>query len=321
MSAQSTKQSPLSGLFVINKPVGLSSRQAAVKLVKQLPGRVKFGHVGTLDPMASGVLPVLVGHATKCMDYLHAPEKEYEFTLRLGQATTTLDAEGDVTTEKEVPPLTSQEIEEAFTSFLGKITQIPPLYSAVKVGGTPLYKMARRQTAEGIDWQSLQRQVEVFELALIKWDPSAQEITARVRCGKGTYVRTLASDIANKMGTVGHLVMLTRTRASGFTLDQALDVSNLPENAAQSMVPIASFPFAFPSWKTADSLVKRLIQGQKVIERKNLFNQSLRGHNGPDGVSSQNVLLLNEKSSAIGIGRFKFLDTQTVEIHMQRGLS
>jgi len=310
--------STASGLFVLNKPEGLSSRQAACKLVKKFGRRVKFGHVGTLDPAASGVLPVLIGHATKCMDYLHERSKEYSFTLKLGETTDTLDREGQITETADVPTLSSELICDKMKQLQGVIKQIPPLYSAVKKDGQPLYKIARK--GREIDLSSLQREVVVEELKLKEWDPEKSEIKASVRCGKGTYVRTLGADLARKLGTVGYLTQLCRESSSGFTLGDAVSLDGDLSDIAVKMVPINRFPFEFPSWKSSSSLIKRLFHGQSVVTSKQLWQSQLVPPQLGNDLNRSFVLVIDDKGDAVGIGRVKELDSQNVQIHMQRGL-
>ena len=211
------------GILNVNKPAGWTSHDVVAKLRGALRGN-RVGHAGTLDPAATGVLPVLIGRATRIAEYLLNWDKEYHAILRLGQTTDTLDATGTVLSEASTEGLTDDLIRGAFTQFQGEIEQLPPMYSAVKVAGMPLYKAARAgQTVE----RALRRTVvhEMQVLAIHRCD-----VTFRVRCSKGTYVRTLCADIGQLLTVGGHLLQLERRRVGPLhieqscTIDEAVDL-------------------------------------------------------------------------------------------------
>ncbi len=217
----------MDGFFVIDKPEGLTSHDV-VSFVRRVLRTKKAGHTGTLDPFATGVLPVAVGRGTKAIPFLDESMKEYRATMRLGVATDTQDCTGNALFEKEFRHVSGQLLLEAFTMFTGKISQIPPMYSAVKIGGVPLYKHARK----GIEIIRPARDIEIRSLSLDKLElPFA---TFTVTCSRGTYVRTLANDIGETLGCGAHLTQLRRTRSGRFNEQQAMNLDEFMENAGKS---------------------------------------------------------------------------------------
>lgn len=210
----------ISGVLLLNKPKGISSNRA-LQRVRAMLNASKAGHTGNLDPMATGLLPLCFGEATKFSSYLLDADKAYIATARLGQVSDTGDAEGNIIQERPVPELNDVQIKEAMARFLGDIEQVPPMYSALKQNGQPLYKLAR----EGKTVERKARSVTIFDLELIEWN--APDLTFSVRCSKGTYVRTLAEDIGETLGCGAHLVMLHRTHTGGFTGDEMLEFDRL----------------------------------------------------------------------------------------------
>ena len=206
----------LDGLLVVDKPAGWTSHDV-VALVRRRTRARKVGHAGSLDPLATGVLLLLLGRATKLAGAWLGVDKEYRATMRLGVATDTGDAAGRVTGEQPVPPLTRETIEAALVGFLGAIRQTPPMVSALKHRGRPLYWWARR----GRTVERAARQVHIHALELTDWAPPS--LTLRIVCSKGTYIRTLAEDIAAAVGSIGHVTALVRTRVGPHTLAQAVD--------------------------------------------------------------------------------------------------
>lgn len=188
----------MDGIIIINKPKDYTSNDVVNKVKKLL--NTKVGHTGTLDPNATGVLPLLLGKGTKFSKYLINHDKEYIATLKLGKKTTTADCEGEVIETREVNPKIFKEknIENVLNSFLGKQTQVPPIYSAIKVKGKKLYEYAR----SGTDVEIPCRNIEIYSIRLIKADSANSEIVFDVECSKGTYIRTLCEDIAKKFDTV-----------------------------------------------------------------------------------------------------------------------
>ncbi|QDE89109.1 tRNA pseudouridine(55) synthase TruB [Myxococcus xanthus] len=212
----------MDGVLVIDKPTGPTSFDV-VRQVRSLLRLKKVGHTGTLDPLATGVLPLCLGEATKVAGFITEGDKAYDATVRLGSETDTLDAEGQVTAQAPVPSLTPALIESALARFRGTFDQVPPMYSAVKVGGKRLYELARA----GEEVERAARQVTVYELVLR--DFSAERLQLSVRCSKGFFVRTLAQDVGRALGCGAHLEALRRTASGPFTLAQALPLADVPE--------------------------------------------------------------------------------------------
>jgi tRNA pseudouridine55 synthase len=211
----------MDGLLVVDKPEGMSSAEV-VRIVKRRL-RCKTGHLGTLDPFASGVLPLCLGAGTKVAQFLNTADKEYTGIIRLGSATDTGDPTGVVIHTAAVPEVSGQQLEETVACFLGERLQTPPMYSALKRGGTPLYKLAR----QGIEVEREPRRVRIERLALRVSAPGAIDFS--VACSKGTYVRVLAQEIASALGSVGHLEALRRTRFGPFSIDEATTLESFAD--------------------------------------------------------------------------------------------
>ena len=222
------------GILNLNKPPKITSRQA-VDHVKRLLNVKKAGHGGTLDPDATGVLLICLGSGTKLFEALQAGTKEYEGAFTLGITTDTLDANGQVTKTLDASQVTPDQIRFVCQKFIGEIEQMPPMFSAVKHKGKPLYKLARR----GIEVERRPRQVSIESIELLLF--SLPEVRFRVVCSKGTYIRTLASDIGTALGCGAHLSELTRTRSGVFTIESAYTFDSLertPKSADQAVIPI-----------------------------------------------------------------------------------
>lgn len=224
------------GALLLDKPLGVSSNAALQRAKRALKAR-KAGHAGTLDPLASGLLLVLLGEATKFAGPLLDADKEYLATLKLGERTSTGDVEGEVLERIEVPAGVGQRLAAVLARFIGEIDQVPPMYSALKHKGVPLYKHARR--GESIDRPS--RRVRILELQPLRIDEPYLDL--RIRCSKGTYVRTLAEDIGKALGTTAHLTALRRTASGGFSVEQAVSLAALEEMDDQTgrarLLPLA----------------------------------------------------------------------------------
>lgn len=201
----------ISGVFLLNKPLGISSNGALQK-VRWLYRAQKAGHTGALDPLASGLLPICLGEATKFSHYLLDSTKRYQTTVKLGNSTTTGDVEGEVFLEKEVAELTEEKIKEALAKFTGDILQVPPMYSALKKDGRPLYELAR----QGIEIEREARPIHIFAIELLSF--TNDSITLDITCSKGTYIRVLGEDIAQALDTYGHLTYLHRIQTGQFEL-------------------------------------------------------------------------------------------------------
>lgn len=213
------------GVLIVNKEAGWTSHDVVAK-VRGLLGGAKVGHAGTLDPAATGVLPLLIGRATRIAEYLVGWDKEYRAVLRLGETTDTQDATGTVLQRVETNGVSPESLRDAVARFLGPQKQMPPMYSAVKVAGRPLYKSARAgQTVERAE-----RNVVIHELDVLAVD--GRDITLRVACSKGTYIRTLCADMGEALGVGGHLLSLERCRVGSLSIDQALTVEQITTQLA-----------------------------------------------------------------------------------------
>ena len=215
------------GLICVNKPVGFTSFDVIAKMRGILKMK-RLGHGGTLDPMAAGVLPVFAGRATKACDMLPDHDKTYEAGFRLGAVSDTQDSTGTVSEKGHTEGITSEDILKAMESFRGDIMQIPPMYSAVSVGGKRLYELAR----QGIEIDRQPRPVTIYSLELLDYDKTTAEGRLTVSCSKGTYIRTLINDIGESLGCGGIMTSLVRTRACGFSLSDCVTLEQLQELAA-----------------------------------------------------------------------------------------
>lgn len=204
----------------LNKPSGITSQQAVTK-VKRLFGSRKAGHAGTLDPMATGVLLVCLNEATKITRFLSDMDKQYNARVKLGERTDTYDSQGRIIEKKDISSLTEAEVTKTVMMFSGRIKQTPPMYSAVKVGGETLYKLARK----GLEIKRPERFVEIYEIKIREIDLPYFDLT--ISCSKGTYIRTLCDDIGMRLGTGAHLVSLERTRIGSFGVEKAASFGDL----------------------------------------------------------------------------------------------
>ena len=213
----------MDGIILINKPLNCTSHDVVNK-VRKICHTKKVGHCGTLDPLASGVLVLCINKATKALQFITSEDKEYIATITLGKATDTYDLEGKITSEKEYQnDLTLKQVEETLKTFLGKQKQVPPIYSAIKVNGKKLYEYARSGKKVEIE----PREIEIFDIDLISISKDMKEIVYKVWCSKGTYIRSLCEDIAERLGTVGFMSGLNRTRVGDFRIEQAVKISDV----------------------------------------------------------------------------------------------
>ncbi len=222
----------LHGLILVDKPAGYTSRQVT-SVISKIFRQKRAGHLGTLDPLATGLLPVLIGKATRLAPYLESGDKEYQARVKLGQATDTMDSEGMMLSEKPVPELTVEQVAAVLAGFAGEITQTPPMYSALKHQGHRLYELARK--GESVEVKP--RQVVIREIRLEQFDGKTIEL--RVRCGPGTYIRVLANDIGKQLGCGAHLSGLRRLRSGKFSVEDATELSKITgENSGRLLVPL-----------------------------------------------------------------------------------
>ena len=216
----------MNGILIINKEKGCTSHDIVYKVKKIF--NEKVGHTGTLDPLAEGVLPILIGKGTLCSKYLINHDKKYIVNLALGQKTETADLEGKIIEEKNIPDksLTQSKIEKVLKSFIGKQQQMPPIYSAIKVNGKKLYEYARK----GQNVEIKPREIEIYDIKLMNIDAQKKQIQFEVFCGKGTYIRSLCEDIAEKLETVGYMESLKRIQVGNFKIEESSRIQELEEN-------------------------------------------------------------------------------------------
>ena len=230
----------INGWIILDKPQNISSNQALRKIQYELHAK-KAGHIGTLDPFATGVLPLAFGEATKLIPYLEGNTKTYVFELEFGTTTSTLDTEGEITsTSPNIPTL--EQIEQIIPQFIGKITQTPPMYSAIHINGTRAYELARK----GISVEIPKREITIYSLILKSYSKASKKALFEVTCSKGTYVRTLGADIAKSLDTVGYLTSLRRTKNGNFDLSHTILLDNLKNmlyknDGATPVLPVETF--------------------------------------------------------------------------------
>ena len=257
----------VNGWIILDKPQGISSNQALRK-VQYLLHAKKAGHIGTLDPFATGVLPLAFGEATKLIPYLEGTEKTYEFTLKFGITTTTDDTEGEVIeTSNNIPR--KEEILAILPQFIGNITQIPPKYSAIHINGERAYTLARKNA----DFSIPPRQITIKQLSLNKYNPELKEAELSVTCSKGTYVRTLGRDIAEKLNTCGHLSALRRTKNGFFDLSHTILLDNLKNMLYKStgvspVQPVETFLCDITVIALTDAEALKLKSGQTIDSKR-----------------------------------------------------
>ena len=265
--ARRKKGDKIDGWVVLDKPVGLGSTPA-VSRVRRLFGAQKAGHGGTLDPLASGVLPIALGEATKTVPFLVDADKAYRFTIAWGRATTTLDREGEVVAQSDVRP-TQAEVEAVLPQFFGEIDQVPPIYSAIKIDGERAYDLAR--AGEVVEMESRKVTVHSARISELQSAPGDPDyITLEIECGKGTYVRAIVRDLAETLGACGHVSDLRRTRVGRFTEENAVTLEfleNLEYEARQSeaLLPVETALDDIPALAVTDEDAFRLKQGRSIV--------------------------------------------------------
>jgi tRNA pseudouridine55 synthase len=254
---------PVHGILILDKPQGFSSNGALQRCKRALDAQ-KAGHTGALDPMATGVLPICFGDATKFSQYLLDADKAYEATLCLGSVTDTGDAEGEFIDRKDASMVTRALFESALAPFRGEIEQVPPMYSALKRDGQPLYKLAR----QGIEVERRARTIQIFKLECLEFiSGEAAQARIAVRCSKGTYIRTLAEDIGASLGCGAHLTALRRTAAGPFGIDQAVTMAQVESDGkalSESLLPIDAGLGGFEVCQVDEKESEKLLQGQSI---------------------------------------------------------
>lgn len=258
----------MDGIIIINKEKNYTSNDV-VNIVKKIT-KSKVGHTGTLDPNATGVLPLLIGNATKISKYLINHDKEYEVVLQLGIRTETADVEGKVIEEKEVTAemLNKDNIEEKLQQFIGKQEQIPPIYSAIKVNGKKLYEYARK----GQEVELKPRQIEIYSIQLVGINEKEKQISFKVKCSKGTYIRSLCEDISKKLGTVGYMKELNRLQVGEFYIKDAVTISEMKEKIEagnlENIITIEEIFKNNPQIQLEQEQIEPYINGVKINTEK-----------------------------------------------------
>ncbi|MBR3254839.1 MAG: tRNA pseudouridine(55) synthase TruB [Clostridia bacterium] len=269
----------MDGIILINKPKGCTSHDIVYKVKKIL--NEKVGHTGTLDPMATGVLPLLIGKGTLCSKYLINHDKKYQVTLELGKKTITADAEGEIIEEKQVDEkiFDNQYLTDILKSFIGKQEQIPPMYSAIKVNGKKLYEYARK----GQEVEIKPRQIEIYDIKILNINEKLKQISFEVSCSKGTYIRSLCEDIAKAIDTVGFMKELKRIQVGDFKIENTTTIEELENNI---------------SFITIEKLFEKKSQIELDNKKLSLFLNGLKlTYNIPDG-----IYRIYNNNSFIGIG-------------------
>ncbi|MBZ2385837.1 tRNA pseudouridine(55) synthase TruB [Anaerococcus murdochii] len=273
----------LKGILNVNKEKGISSARV-VSLVRRALNMKKVGHTGTLDLEASGVLPIVIGKATRVSDYMMTKDKVYETELILGAKTDTLDAAGEII-EKSDKVVTKEEFLQAMKTFKGEIDQIPPMYSALKVNGKKLYDLAR----EGVEIERKKRKVNIYDIELL--DFAFPKATIRVTCSKGTYIRTLVDDIGEKLGTLAYVNELARVRVGDFDIKDAIkseDLLEIPkEDLIKKLYPIDTAIKDFDKIILDRKYLDNLVNGQIVEVDKN-YGKIIRVYAGDDFIGLGN---------------------------------
>lgn len=289
MARRNKKGRAINGIIVVDKPTGRSSNHV-LQQVKRLFNAKKAGHTGNLDPLATGVLPICLGEATKVSAYLLDGDKRYQVTCKLGQVTDSGDSDGEVVAEVPIPEFTEQQLLAILSEFEGEQQQVPPMYSALKVNGKPLYKYA----LQGIEVERKVRTVTIHSIQLLSFQ--ADSFTLEVSCSKGTYIRTLVEDISQAMKSGGHVVMLRRIASAGYCIEQAVTIETLEQCAEQGLevldqclLPTEDALPHWPSVEVSEQQVTALRHGQEIQ-----VDQAF---------ASADVRLFDAQQSFLGLGK------------------
>lgn len=288
MGRRNKKGRDITGIIVIDKPTGRSSNHV-LQHVKRLFDAKKAGHTGNLDPLATGVLPICLGEATKVSSYLLDADKRYQVTCQLGTVTDSGDSDGNVIDTKPIPKFTEQTLLDLIPQFIGEQDQVPPMFSALKHQGQPLYKLAR----QGIEIERKARRITIYDICLLGLTEST--FSLEVSSSKGTYIRTLVEDISFALGCGGHVSMLRRIKAAGYDITQALTLEQLELHAQQERSSLDTLLLpaedALPEWPriiASEFQVTALRQGQKISTNSTF--------------ESANVRLFDQNQTFIGLG-------------------
>jgi tRNA pseudouridine55 synthase len=289
----------MDGLLPIYKPKGVISKDVSRILQKVIGRNHPIGHVGTLDPMAEGVLAIVLGKATRLQDYLVQSSKTYEFRVDLGRHTDSLDADGEILFEKPIVKFSEPQITQALKELTGTCIQTPPLYSAVKWQGKPLYEYARAGRGHEVPLEELSRDVEIYSATLLGFGEDF--ISCRIHCGKGTYVRVFAYDLCSKLDNCGTLTYLKRSEAAGVTSEQCLSVNDLLtiDDVKSKLIPLEDLKTGLRVVHVAEEIQEKLLQGQKQIVA---FPPDLNMIDGESMDPEKDILLAGPSKKLFGIG-------------------
>ncbi len=268
----------IDGLLIIDKPEGMTSF-GVVREIKNIFSIKKAGHIGTLDPFATGVLPIALNEGTKLIPFLEEEPKEYEALMKLGEETDTEDSTGNVVSRKPLGDLSPERICDIFQTFAGKQRQKPPMYSALKVNGSPLYRLARK----GIEIERDEREIEIFDIKIE--EINSPFISFRVSCSKGTYIRTLTKEIGRRIGCGGHLFKLRRIRSGPFALENAISLQNLREIIKKEelynwLIPLKYLLREMPELVGDEDMLRKVRHGMGLTVRDLLMKSLPEFHKG-----------------------------------------
>lgn len=287
----------MDGILIINKPKQYTSHDVVAK-VKKICGE-KVGHTGTLDPMATGVLPLLLGQGTKLSKYLINHDKTYIATIQLGKKTDTLDSEGSILEERIVDGklLNKENVQRVLECQIRKQIQTPPIYSAIKVNGKKLYEYARK----GVEVEIPKREIEIYNIELLDINEKDKTIEFRVHCSKGTYIRTLCENIAEKLGTIGYMKELNRVQVGQFNLNQAFTVEELEKNKEnekflnQHLITVRNFFEKYPIIELKEEKLKLFLNGVQLTNNNDDGLYQIKVNNVVVGIGTiKNKLLKRE---------------------------
>jgi len=301
MSLKKILNQDINGIVNVDKPYGMSSNQMLQK-VRRLFFAKKAGHTGVLDPLATGVLPICFGHATKVSQFILDANKRYQATITLGIKTTTADKEGEIIEQKACSSITEEQILACLKSFIGKQTQIPPMHSALKVNGQPLYKLARK--GESVERKS--RQISIYQLNLLQF--KLPEIVVDVYCSKGTYVRTLSEDIGEYLTCGAHLSALRRTQASIFDLAHVYTLQQLQQLQQQNALEQAILPidFAlqdFPKLQLDTVQTEDILFGRRIVIDPIAINYPHINNDIANEEADNTIRLYDAQQKFLGLGK------------------
>lgn len=322
-----SQEKQLSGILIVNKPKGMISKDVSRWLTRRIGKKVKLGHVGTLDPAADGVLPLLIGKATRLQDDLLELPKSYYCEMQLGYETDTLDLDGKVITRKAYEKVDERNLHSIAESFEGLIEQVPPIYSAVKFQGKPLYSYAREGRENEVDLEKLKRQVTVYACRALSYANGL--VSFEVTCSKGTYIRVLAKKFAEAMGTVGTVTRLCRTQAAGVKIEQAYSLEEIEQFLIDNksigepiLTPLKEVALNLPSLAVDQNQGRKLLAGQLLtISREKVeFSDVDWKRYSTSSSGGLKTLILNESSEIFALAAIKQLSPGILQLGMKRSL-